>query len=152
MFLFLTVKIFEVTLWFLSFSFFKLTPFSSFKRVINLSFYYIWIPFLFIGRIAYFFAWLLLDVFKASEIVIKADCRDYYFIETFRVSNHCYRALDLWFQFIKKSRYPGSVVLDNSETIFIKFNQILWYRSRLHKSLEFLFRRFRLVQISVRLF
>jgi len=73
-FLFPTVKAFEITLWFFSFSFFKLTLFSSFKRVTGLLIHYIGIPFLLIGRVAYFSAWFLLGVFKAFKAVIKADC------------------------------------------------------------------------------
>jgi hypothetical protein len=72
--LFSTVKAFEVTLWFLSFSFLKLTFFSFFKRVTGLPVHYIGVPFFFIRRVAYLSVWLLLGVFKAFEAVIKADC------------------------------------------------------------------------------
>jgi hypothetical protein len=73
-FLFPIVEVFEVTLWFLSFSFFELIFFFFFELVTGLLVYYIGIPLFFVGRVAYLFVWLFLGVFKASEAVIKADC------------------------------------------------------------------------------
>jgi hypothetical protein len=80
-------------------------------------------------------------VFKAFEIVIKADYQVYYFIEIFRVGHYRHCALDPRFQAVEESRHSGSVIPGNPETVLIEFSQILWYRSRLHEYLEFLFRR-----------
>jgi hypothetical protein len=95
MFLFTAVKVFEITLWFLFLSLFKLILFSFFERVIRLLVHYIGIPFLPVGKVTYSFAWFLLSVFETFEAIIETDCQIYYLIEIFRVCDHCHRALNL---------------------------------------------------------
>jgi hypothetical protein len=80
------------------------------------------IPFFFLTKISYSFAWLLLDVFEMSETVIQANYQIYHLIKVVRVCNHCHRALNLRLQAIKKPRYPNPVVLSNSKTVLVKFS------------------------------
>jgi hypothetical protein len=85
------------------------------QSIVSGSFSFLWLGF----RIP--LPGFFLGVFKASKIVIQANCQVYYLIEVVRICNYCYRALDLGLQAIEKSRYFSPVVPGNPGAVFIKF-------------------------------